>query len=76
MDSEGNHVSGPDNWRICGAKCPLKDDAWREDNTLTIRQYNDEKEKIKILKLFGIKFFSLLLIGLVVTGLGIYRSER
>ena len=61
----------PPHYRICGPKCPLKDDAWTADETLTFRHHYDEKEMMKILKLFCIISSSLLLIGLVVTGLGI-----
>ena len=69
VDNEGNHIYG--NVRICGARCPLKDDAWTADDTLTFHHHYDEKERSKILRLFGIMASSLLLIGLVVTGLGI-----
>ena len=75
VDNEGNHIPGPDNVRLCGPRCPLKDDVWTADDTLIFSQHYDEKERLKVLKFFGIMSSSLLLVGLVVTVLGIYDDE-
>ena len=69
VDSEGNIIE-PGNRRICGPKCPLKDDAWKVDDTLTLHLHYDVTERIKTVKLFGILSSSLLLVGIMVTGLG------
>ena len=72
VDDEGHHIPGPDNFRICGSKCSLKNDAWKADDTLIFRHHYDENERMK---LYGIMSSSLLLIGLLVTVLGILLNE-
>ena len=57
----------------CGPDCPFKDDAWKTDDTLKVTHHSvDQKEIMVALKLHGILASSLLLTGLMVTGLGIW----
>ena len=56
---------------FCGSDCPMHPDAFTNDETLTVTHHYDQKEITITLKLLGIMSSSLLLIGLVVTGLGI-----
>ena len=49
VDNEGNHIPGPNNVRLCGPRCPLKDDVWTADDTLIFSQHYDEKERLKVL---------------------------
>ena len=61
-----------EDWGYCGPGCPSEDDAWLTDDTLKVSHGVDQKEMMIALKLHGILASSLLLIGLMVTGLGIY----
>ena len=56
----------------CGPGCPSEDDAWLTDDTLKVTHGIDQKEMMIALKLHGILASSLLLIGVMVTGLGIW----
>ena len=62
-------------WEYCGPGCPSEDDAWKTDDTLKVTHGVDQKEIMVALKLHGILASSLLLIGLMVTGLGMSVSE-
>ena len=59
-------------WGFCGPDCPIEANAWKTDDTLKVTTGVDQKEIMIALKLHGILASSLLLIGLMVTGLGIY----
>ena len=65
-------MPGTGTWGDCGPGCPYKDDAWKTDDTLKVTTGVDQKEIMVALKLHGILASSFLLIGLMVTGLGIY----
>ena len=58
-------------WGYCGPGCPSEDDAWLTNNTLKVTHDVDQREMMTALKLHGILASSLLLIGVMVTGLGI-----
>ena len=67
-------------WSHCGPDCPIHPDAitnvFLTDHTLKITHHNFDQIEITIaLKLYGILTSFLLLIGLMVTGLGISSSE-
>ena len=66
VTNEGNVAS----WAYCGPDCPMHPDAFTTDNTMKVTHKLDRKEKIIALKLLGILAVSLLLIGLMFTGLG------
>ena len=55
----------------CGPGCPILAEAWKTDDTLRVSQSLDQKEIMVALKIYGIMASSLLLIGLMVTVLGI-----
>ena len=57
-------------WGYCGSGCPSEDDAWLTDDTLKVTHGVDQKEMMIALKLHSILASSLLLIGVMVTGLG------
>ena len=70
VDDNGLHVSG--NWADCGPDCPVEVIPWYPDDTLKVTHHSlDQKETMIAVKLFSIMASSLLLIGLMVTGLGI-----
>ena len=63
------------NWGDCSENCPVDVNSWSSDNTLTLKvTYNnlDLKNIMIAVKLLGIMGSSLLVIGLLVTGLGTY----
>ena len=61
----------------CGPDCPIEANAWKTDDTMKVTHGIDQKEMMIALKLHGILASSLLLIGLMVIGLGIwYRNIR
>ena len=51
---------------------PIEANAWKTDDTLKVTHGVDQKEMMIALKLHGILASSLLLIGVMVTGLGIW----
>ena len=55
---------------FCGPDCPMHPYAFRNDDTLKVTHHYDQKQLTVTLKLLGIMGSSLLLIGLMVTGLG------
>ena len=59
------------NWGDCGPDCVMHDDAWTTDDTMKVTHHYDETEISIALKLYVIMSSSLLLIGLMVTCLGI-----
>ena len=60
------------NWGDCGPDCVMHDDAWTRDDTMKVtHHYKDETEISIAMKLYVIMSSSLLLIGLMVTCLGI-----
>ena len=59
----------------CGPDCPTEENAWLTDDTLKVTHGIDQKEIMVALKLHGILASSLLLIGLMVTCLGMSVSE-
>ena len=59
---------------FCGPDCPMHPYAFRNDDTLKVTHHYDQKQLTVTLKLLGILASSLLLIGLMVTGLGISGS--
>ena len=75
VDEEGNYVRGT--WGNCGPECPFKNDAWSTDDALKVTHHHslDQREIMIAPKLLGIMASSLLLIGLMVTGLGISGIE-
>ena len=70
-----------DNWygkdfAECGPDCPLHPNGFTSDDTLKVTHEKMDLEEIKnCLKLLGIMGFSLILIGLMVAGLGIFLIE-
>ena len=68
VDGGGNVAS----WGFCGPDCPIEANAWKAEDTLKVTHDVDQKEIMVALKLHGILASSLLLIGLMVTGLGIW----
>ena len=75
VSSFGNVASS--SWAVCGPDCPIETNAWKTDDTLKVIHHHslDQKEIMIALKLLGIMASSLLLIGLMVTGLGISGYE-
>ena len=67
VDEDGEEA-GSD---YCGPDCPIEANAWKTDDTMKVTHGVDQKEMVIALKLHGILASSLLLIGLMVTGLGI-----
>ena len=60
----------------CSKDCPVDVIPWYPDNTLKVtHHYSDQKETMIVVKLLGIMASSLLLIGLMVTCLGISGYE-
>ena len=57
-------------WAYCDDDCPMHPNALTTDDTLKVSHHYDQKELMIALKLYGIMASSLLLIGLMVTGLG------
>ena len=57
-------------WAFCGPDCPMHPNAFTPDNTMKVTHKLDRKEKIIALKLLGVMAVSLILIGLMFTGLG------
>ena len=55
----------------CGHDCPLHPDALKTDNTFKVTHHYDQKELVIVLKLYGILSSSILLLGLMVSELGI-----
>ena len=68
MDSDGERIE--DKVDECGPDCPFEKNAWKTDDTLKFTASLNPKEIMIVLKLHGIMASSLLLIGLMVTGLG------
>ena len=68
MDSDGEWIS--DKYDECGSDCPFEKNAWKTDDTLRFTASFNQREIIIGVKLHGIIASSLLLIGLMVTGLG------
>ena len=63
-------------WAYCGPDCPIETNAWKTDDTLKVTHHIVDQKEIKIaLRLLGIMATSFLLIGLMVTGLGISCIE-
>ena len=48
----------------------MNTNAWKTDDTLKVTHNYNQEEMLIGLKLYGIMSFSLLLVGLMVTGLG------
>ena len=64
-------------WADCGPDCPLHPSVFTTDNTLKVAHDNMDQNEIEIaLKLFGIIASSLILIGLMVTGLSMSGTEN
>ena len=58
-------------WGYCGPDCPIETNAWKTDDTLRVTHHNLDQKEMKItLKLLGVMSSSLLLNGLMITGLG------
>ena len=71
VDENGFHILEDVGSVECGPDCPMHPNAFTTDDTLKVTYSNiDEKEIMIALKLHGIMSSSLLLIGLMVTGLG------
>ena len=68
MDSDGERIG--DKVDECGPDCPFEKNAWKTDDTLKFTASFNPKEIMIAVKLHGIMASSLLLIGLMVTGLG------
>ena len=66
-------MGGKGNAGDCGPDCPMHPNptAWKTDDTMRVTHHYNQKEIMTAWKLYGIMSSSLLLIGLVVTGLGI-----
>ena len=58
-------------WGDCGPDCVMHEDAWAEDKTMKVTHHYEELKVTTPLKLYVIMSSSLLLIGLMVTCLGI-----
>ena len=58
-------------WGDCGPDCAMHEDAWAVDDTMKVTHHYDETDILITLKLYVIMSSSLLLIGLMVTCLGI-----
>ena len=65
-----DHENYLESWAYCGPDCPMHPDAFTPDNTMKVTHKLDRKEKIIALKLLGVMAVSLILIGLMFTGLG------
>ena len=63
---------------VCSSDCPIHPDGFTNDETLKITHHHsyDWKEIWIALRLYFIMSSSLLLIGLMVTGLGIYIGMK
>ena len=72
VDEDREEAGGSD---YCGPDCPIEANAWKADDTLKVTTGVDQKEMMIALKLHGILAFSFLLIGLMVTGLGMSVPE-
>ena len=57
-------------WADCAPDCPMHPNALKTDDTLKVTHNYNQEEMLIGLKLFGIMSSSLLLVGLMVTGLG------
>ena len=68
MDSDGEWIA--DKYDECGSDCPFEKNAWKTDDTLKFTASLNQREIMIAVKLHGIIASSLLLIGLMVTGLG------
>ena len=69
-------TGGIEGWGFCGPECPIHPNGFTSDDTLKVTHHNfDQREIMIALKLLGIMASSLLLIGLMVTGLGISGIE-
>ena len=68
MDSDGERID--DKVDECGPDCPFEKNAWKTDDTLKFTASLNQREIMIAVKLLGIIASSLLLIGLMVTGLG------
>ena len=68
MDSDGERID--DKVDECGPDCPFEKNAWKTDDTLKFTASLNQREIMIAVKLLGIIVSSLLLIGLMVTGLG------
>ena len=68
MDSDGDWID--DKVDECGPDCPFEKNAWKTDDTLKFTANFNQREIMIAVKLLGIMASSLLLIGLMVTGLG------
>ena len=69
VDDEGFLVQ----WAYCGPDCP-NGFTFTTDDTLKVSHHRLDKKEIMIaVKLLGIIVFSLTIIGLMVTGLGLYK---
>ena len=67
VDDEGFLVQ----WAYCGPDCGF---TFTADDTLKVSHHRLDKKEIMIaVKLLGIIVFSLTIIGLMVTGLGLYK---
>ena len=73
MDSDGERID--DKVDECGPDCPFEKNAWKTDDTLKFTASLNQREIMIAVKLLGIIASSLLLIGLMVTGLGMSVSE-
>ena len=59
-------------WAYCGPDCPVHPNGFTTDDTLKVAHHRLEKKELMIaVKLLGIKVFSLTIIGLMFTGIGI-----
>ena len=68
MDSDGERID--DKVDECGPDCPFEKNAWKTEDTLKFTASLNQREIMIAVKLLGIIASSLLLIGLMVTGLG------
>ena len=68
MDSDGERID--EKVYECGPDCPFEKNAWKTDDTLRVTASFNQREIMIAVKLLGIMASSLLLIGLMVTGLG------
>ena len=65
-------------WANCGPDCPMHHSALKTfttDDTLVVTYHYNQNEIMMTLKLYGIMAVSLLLIGLMITGLGIHSEK-
>ena len=71
VDNEGYFVGNY--FADCGPDCPMHPyDPWQTDDTFKVTYQNSvEKEMMIALNLLGVMVSALILIGLLVTGLGI-----